>query len=187
MTGGWMRWVLLGLVGCAGQGEDGKKGRDGEAGLTGPTGPTGPAGPAGGGFRWHDATGAPVTAGGELAIFDEQGNLWPLNPETGEVAVEAFFRRFLYTERDCTGTEYASGPALPRLVMIGIDGESAGKFYVRSDAARLESVEIRGEAYTGSCVAVGAETTDAVPFADLVEVIPPDTPWTGPLHPELVE
>jgi hypothetical protein len=182
------RWMLVVLAAC-GPGAAGRDGGEGATGAAGPAGPPGPPGPAGGGYRWHDATGAQVTVGPELVIFDANGHLWPLNPETGEVGdILATFWRYGYDGPDCTGTEYAGDLSPPRLVMTGWRNEEPDRLYVRPDdgAMQLVSLVSARNRPDDDCFNSEAEVL-AMPASLLVEVTPPATPWTGPLHPEPVE
>lgn len=191
-------WTVLVLVGCSG-GEQGPRGADGAPGeqgpqgpqgLTGPAGPMGPQGPAGGGYRWHAADGQQVTLGPELVLFDANGHLWPLDVETGGIDLEEIpsLGRYFYATSDCTGTEYALFVSAPRVVM----GEEVFgvpyRFFVRSDTSVLEGLSVQSQGnFDGDCSASGGGLVAAVPMTELVEVTPPEIPWTGPLHPEVIQ
>lgn len=177
--------LLLWLVGCG----PGAAGREGAEGATGPAGPPGPPGASAGGYRWHDATGAAVTAGASLVIFDEAGHMWPIDPESAGIGpVAGTFWRYGFSGADCSGTEYAGDLGPPRIVMSGALNDEPERFYVRPDNGALQLVTVASarNAPDDDCYEVDAEV-EALPVAELLEVTPPAMSWSGPLHPEPVE
>jgi hypothetical protein len=144
--------VAAGCRGPAGPaGADGVDGADGAPGATGATGATGPAGaqgdpgpqgepgPAGArgepgergpGLRWVDADGVEVgpDVAGKPVYIDQDGVIWPIDPERAEIGATVHVTRF-FTSDDCT-TDPHVVPPLPR-VPFEVDGISG--WYVRPD------------------------------------------------------
>lgn len=139
-------------------------------------------------MRWVSADGLTVASGTPPLHPDTDGVLWPLDPETGLVDLDATFtfRRYAYTEEDCQGTEYAYELPLPRMAASGAAFEMDGSFYVRPDAGAVVQIELASLKYTadGGCSPAAIDVL-ALPFSELRTVQPPAVSWQGPLHLEV--
>jgi hypothetical protein len=180
--------VLLLLLACV-AGPPGPRGESGPPGEAGPEGEAGPRGllvfspPL---YGWADATGTLVLPTERLEVFDEQGLLWQVNPETATLV--GIPTPTLYESDDCTGEPLVASQDLPppRVAISTTDGLA----WVRHDdtpaetaSVRVGSTEVRGEsvmecqdAWTGARRAVVRQ--DA-----LLRVVAPWFGWAGPLHP----
>ena len=174
--------VLSGCVGASGPaGERGPTGADGAEGARGPAGERGLPGAGGAhGLRWVDATGKLV--GDQLTYVDDDGALWPVDAETGQVnliELQLTSPR-LYRSNDCSGAWYVTPPA-PRQVFSTINDTV---LRVRRDTAQLEEVVV-GSGSAGAACAPASGIRSMVSLDDMDVVQLPALSFTGPLHREL--
>lgn len=186
--------LMVVLVGCNGapgatlgvQGPPGPMGPPGPTGAQGAKGDTGPQGPpglpSGSGYVWRDATGLYVGQGLDLIHLDSDGNVWKIDPESGQVDLGAHTStQFVYwASTDCSGEPLtAAFTKLPRLP----ERLGDGRWYVRGDTEHLgfySAGSMRGE---GGC----QPATNAPVQFMRVRLLPngaPSLPYTGPLHVE---
>lgn len=188
----WAALLGLWLVGCGPAGVSMEDTAMGPAGPTGPTGPgglTGPAGPTSAAYRWHDATGAQVTEGPELlAWFGEV--LWALDVETAQ-AYPAESAEIYYQDEQCDGPGVLVG-APPGFAVsvegwipdVGVEPLILAR---PADAAAQEFCSLRSRSAGAGCELGLDDCATGIALEDAQDLLLPETPWFGPLHPEPID
>lgn len=176
-------------------GEQGPQGDAGPQGEAGPTGPEGAPGADGSGVAWFDSTGAQVTHGSDLVVFDSNGVAWPISAATGKARVIPYIM-VIYSDDTCSApTHYLMSGALevgrfylpaPGFVAAKSDATAAntstlGTYWIeRADGA------CRGPSQDGDAADYQAELQGGVwvAAADVIDLgtLPYDTGVTGLLH-----
>ena len=130
--------LLIAFLACATSNETpGPMGADGADGAPGAAGPEGPAGPPGPptGYHWVDSTGAPVTEGPDNIVFDDDGLMWAVDLETGEMGPRFTQIRFeRYIDPKCEGTPYTAVVGFGSAPRVVIETESREWLVRRDDA-----------------------------------------------------
>jgi len=146
--------------------------------------PTAPGGL--GGLVWVDAEGevveGAVTYDGRPGLVDSDGNIWALDPWSGEIGAWPTVNTGtplyeVYVDDRCQTAGYSiSGMHPPLVVMQVADGPFV---VVAPDAQPEEMATFGGDA----CERQGDPVV--VLASDTMAVIPPSPTWTAPLHPAL--
>lgn len=185
--------VLFALSACAGPtGPRGPTGPQGEQGATGPQGHAGPQGPRGEPaalqYAWFDATGAQVTTGPELVFFAGDGLMWAIDPETGAYVGNHVVTDILFTGTTCGGPAYVDATSIRPLEPFELANEP-GVYYVRPvdepvtwiDPGKIDPLVTNPDPNCDTYHSPGERVV--IPLAACGgEVIPPASPWVGPLH-----
>lgn len=119
-----------------------------------------------------------MTDGPSLQVFDGDGNLWQLDPETGDhVAFDDGNRYF--ADPDCSSTEHFAA-TLPRVVV-----QRDGRYLTRSDDAGFTCAAAFRSGPAGSCILLGSGSCfRVVPENRYREVDLPDPVGVPPFRPE---
>ena len=145
---------------------------------------------ASGSYRWVDAHGNVVTEGDELIAFDEDDNLWRVNPETGdpEVIGIVYMTSPYFLGESCSGDTLGWVDLRPprHVVTLVHDGILLPGEWVRKDDAvlRCPASQLVSTVPYDCRVETCEEGPRGLILADYVRVEgrPPSAP--GPLRPE---
>jgi hypothetical protein len=164
-------------------GEQGPRGVPGERGPVGPAGAVGPAGTRGPGAYYLDANLVPVYS---LWHTDDEGYLWPISIESGQIDEAEPERTVGWNSSSCTGTAYLLDPP-PKNVMFKKQpmppySDTFGWVRRTGEAEFVEVHAVRHSTDSQTVCRPFKRRTWAVRYSDFVGDDPPaDTGLVGPL------
>lgn len=171
-----------GPVGVAGpQGPKGDQGVKGDPGVAGPQGPSGVPGGTGG-LVWKDKAGNIFGYGDRAVMFDGHGYEWTLDASTGQAVGAGYpYQEIYFLSSDCSGAGYLTGPIPRPNVPFLVLGEPT--YRVRVLDSSFETVTLLSRSSGGSCAAISAQQTLALPIAKVPSTTITSPPLVGSAGP----